>query len=106
MAREDVLRVNAFLPQARCRSQSRLLRAVNAYVRDCFMPASMLVRAPRRETDDRLPVILAAIKGAAPILQAICDLLQAIHERTLPRGQASSRLWPNYSWSAQRTCEC
>jgi len=54
---------------------------------DC---SEMLGRAGRRETDDRLPAIVAAIKGAAPeiTLQAICDRLEAMRERT-PRGRAS-----------------
>lgn len=48
-----------------------LLRAVNAYVRDGFLPA-----------------IVAAIRGADPdiTLQAICDRLEAMRERT-PRGR-------------------
>jgi hypothetical protein len=91
MAWEDVLRVvNAPLPHDRRWSQSRLLRAVNAYVRDGFLPATVLDRAPRRETDDRLPAIVAAIKGADPdiTLQAICERLEAMRERT-PRGRTS-----------------
>ena len=67
-----------------------LLRAVNAYVRDGFLPAEVLTRAGRRETDDRLPAIVAAIKGADPdiTLQAICSRLEAMRERT-PRGRTS-----------------
>ena len=90
MAWEDVLRiVNAPLPEARKWSQSRLIRAVKAYVRDGFLPAEVLGRAARRESDDRLPAIVAAIKGADPdiTLQAICDRLEAMRERT-PRGRA------------------
>ena len=47
-------------------------------------------RAGRRETDDRLPAIVAAIKGADPdiTLQAICSRLEAMRERT-PRGRTS-----------------
>jgi hypothetical protein len=89
MAWEDVLRiVNAPLPQARRWTQSRLLRAVNAYVRDGFLPAAVLRRAGRRESDDRLPAIVAAIRGTDPdiTLQAICDRLEAMRERT-PRGR-------------------
>ncbi|CAM3949618.1 Resolvase/invertase-type recombinase catalytic domain-containing protein [Cereibacter sphaeroides] len=96
MAWEDVLRIlNAPLPEARRWTQSRLLRAVNAYVRDGFLPETVLGRAGRRETDDRLPAIIAAIKGADPniTLQDICKRLEAMRERT-PRGrtkwQASS----------------
>jgi hypothetical protein len=89
MAWEDVLRiVNAPLPPARRWTQARLLRAVNAYVRDGFLPDTVLGRAGRRDTDDRLPAIVAAIKGADPdiTLQAICDRLEAMRERT-PRGR-------------------
>jgi hypothetical protein len=49
-----------------------------------------LDRASRRETNDRLPAIVAAIKGADPdvTLQAICTRLEAMRERT-PRGRTS-----------------
>ena len=62
----------------------------NAYVRDGFLPPAVLDRAGRRETDDRLPAIVAAIKGADPAitLQAICSRLEAMRERT-PRGRTS-----------------
>ncbi|ESW59071.1 MAG: TonB-denpendent receptor, partial [Rhodobacter sp. CACIA14H1] len=78
------------LPRERQWTQSRLLRAVNAYVRDGFLPPTVLDRASRRETDDRLPAIVAAIKGADPdiTLQAICTRLEAMRERT-PRGRTS-----------------
>lgn len=78
------------LPEARRWTQSRLLRAVKAYVRDDFLPADVLARAERREVDDRLPAIVAGIKGANPdiTLQAICDRLQAMRERT-PRRRTS-----------------
>ena len=51
---------------------------------------TVLARAERRETDDRLPAIVAAIKGADPdiTLQAICNRLEAMRERT-PRGRTS-----------------
>jgi DNA invertase Pin-like site-specific DNA recombinase len=91
MAWEDVLRiVNAPLPRERHWTQSRLLRAVNAYVRDGFLPPTVLDRAGRRETDDRLPAIVAAIKGADPdiTLQTICTRLEAMRERT-PRGRTT-----------------
>lgn len=80
------------LPHDRRWTQSRLLRAVKAYVRDGFLPDEVLGRAGRRETDDRLPAIVAAIKGADPeiSLQAICDRLGAMRERA-PRGRAK---WP------------
>jgi DNA invertase Pin-like site-specific DNA recombinase len=91
MAWEDVVRVvNGPLPPERQWTQSRLLRAVNAYVRDGFLPPTVLDRAGRRETDDRLPAIVAAIKGADPdiTLQAICTRLEEMRERT-PRGRTS-----------------
>jgi len=89
MTWEDVLRlINAPLPPARRWTQGRLLRAVNAYVRDGFLPAEVLGRAGRRDSDDRLPAIVAAIRGADPAitLQAICHRLEAMRERT-PRGR-------------------
>ena len=91
LAWEDVLRIiNGPLPEARRWTQSRLLRAVKAYIRDGFLPETVLGRAGRRETDDRLPAIVAAIKGADPdiTLQAICTRLGAMRERT-PRGRTS-----------------
>ena len=91
MAWEDVLRIiNAPLPEARRWTQGRLLRAVKAYVRDGFLPEPVLGRAGRRDADDRVPAIIAAIKGADPdiTLQAICDRLEAMRERT-PRGRTS-----------------
>ncbi len=63
---------------------------MKAYVRDGYLPDEVLGRAGRRETDDRLPVIVAAIKGSDPeiTLQAICDRLESMRERT-PRGRTS-----------------
>ena len=63
---------------------------MKAYVRDGFLPGEVLGRARRRETDDRLPAIVAAIKGADPdiTLKAICDRLESMSERT-PRGRTS-----------------
>jgi hypothetical protein len=93
LAWEDVVRiVNGPLPRERQWTQSRLLRAVNAYVRDGFLPPTVLDRAGRRETDDRLPAIVAAIKGADPeiTLQAICTRLEAMRERTPVGGQAGN----------------
>ena len=65
-------------------------KAVRAYVCDDFLPEDVLGRADRRVGDDRLPVIVAAIKEADPdlTLQAICDRLQAMRERT-PRGRTA-----------------
>ncbi|MEP3686367.1 MAG: recombinase family protein [Sulfitobacter dubius] len=85
LAWEDVLRIiNRPLPEARHWTQSRLLRAVKAYVRDGLLPEAVLVRAGPRETDDRLP----AIKGADPdiTLQTICERLESMRERT-PRSR-------------------
>ena len=52
--------------------------------------SEVLARAGRRETGDRLPAIVAGIKGADPdiTLQAICTRLEAMRERT-PRGRTS-----------------
>lgn len=89
MAWEDVLRiVNAPLQENRRWTQPRLLRATRAYVREGFLPATVMRRAARRPTDDRLPAIVAAIKGADAgiTLQAICERLEAMRERT-PRGR-------------------
>ncbi|WP_108502610.1 recombinase family protein [Paracoccus indicus] len=89
MAWDDVLRViNASLPRDRKWTQTRLLRAVRAYVRDGFLPSEVLERAARRVGDDRLLTIVAAIKGADPdiTLQGICDRLESMRERT-PRGR-------------------
>lgn len=86
---EDVLRVvNAPLPPDRRWTQARLIRAVRAYVRDGLLPGAVLDRAPRHSTDDRLPALVAAIKGADPdiTLQAICTRLEGMRERT-PRGR-------------------
>ena len=89
LPQNDVVRiVNGPLPEARRWTQSRLLRAVKAYVRDGFLPTEVLARAGRRETDDRLPAIIAGIKGADPdiTLQAICERLESMREPT-PRGR-------------------
>jgi len=86
---EDLLRViNGPLPEGQRWTQGRLMRAVNAYVRSGFLNEAVLGRAERFNTDDRLVTIVAAIKGADPSvnLQAICDRLEAMRERT-PRGR-------------------
>jgi len=88
---EDVLRlVNAQLPaDEKPWRVERLIRAVRAYVRDGLLPETVLARAPRRPGDDRLLVLVAAIRGADPeiTLQGICDRLEAMRERT-PRGRS------------------
>jgi DNA invertase Pin-like site-specific DNA recombinase len=90
LAWEDVVRIvnGPLMPDAQW-TQPRLLRAVSAYVRDGFLPATVLERARRREKDDRLPAIIAGIKGADPsmTLQAICTRLEDMRERT-PRGRS------------------
>lgn len=82
--------VDTPLPKARRWTQSRLLRVVNAYVGDGFLPETMLARTGQREMDDRLPAIVAAIKRADPdiTLQVICSRLEAMRERTR-RGRTS-----------------
>lgn len=93
MAWENVLRIiNGPPAHDRRWTQSHLLRAVKAYVRDGFLPDEVLGRTGRRETDDHLPAIVAAIKGADReiTLQAICDRLDSMRERT-PRGRTSKQ---------------
>jgi hypothetical protein len=68
------------------------IRAANNFVREGLLPAAILGRALQTERDDRLPAIVAAIKGADPkvTLQAICQRLEAMRERT-PRGRTKWR---------------
>ena len=68
MAWEDGLLIinGPLLSHDRRWTQGRLLRAVKADVRDGFLPAEVLDRAERREADDSLPAIVAAIKGQIP----------------------------------------
>jgi DNA invertase Pin-like site-specific DNA recombinase len=93
---EDVLRVvnTGLPPEARPWTLSRLTRAAGAFVREGFLPQEILDRAPRSVGDDRLPAIVAAIRGADPAitLQAICERLEVMRERT-PRG--STRWQPS-----------
>lgn len=88
---EDVVRIiNARLAPERPRwTVARLTRAVRRYVRDGFLEPDLLTRARRPETEDRLTAIVAGIRGADPglTLQAICDRLEAMRERT-PRGRS------------------
>ena len=88
---EDVVRVaNSGLPQAaQPWTQARLLRATKTFVREGLLPKAILDRARRVEKDDRLPAIVAAIRGADPnaTLQRICDRLENMRERT-PRGRS------------------
>lgn len=88
---EDLVRlINARLPQGRdAWSLTRLRRAVGAYVAEGMLPEALLTPAPRAASDDRLPALVAALKGADPdmTLQQICDRLEAMRERT-PRGRS------------------
>ncbi len=88
---EDLVRlVNARLARnKRPWSVERLTRAVKRYVHEGFLDARLLQRARRPDGDDRLLAIVAGIAGADPgmTLQAICDRLEAMRERT-PRGRA------------------
>lgn len=88
---EDVLRVvNSGLPSdAAPWSQSRLIRAAKTFVGEGLLPHTVLGRAVTADKDDRLPAIVAALKGADPeiTLQAICDRLESMRERT-PRGRS------------------
>ena len=88
---EDLTRlVNAQRPDgAPAWRVERLVRAVRAYVRDGLLPETLLERAPRKQGEDRLLVLVAAIRGADPgiTLQGICDRLEAMRERT-PRGKS------------------
>lgn len=69
-------------------SQARLLRAVRRYVAEGFLPARVLERAKAPPPDDRLPVLLAAMRGADPdlTLQDLCNRLEALRVAT-PRGR-------------------
>ena len=86
---EDVLRIiNSSLSENDQWTHGRLLRAVRCYVRNGLLENTVLDRAPRQMTDDRLPAIVATLRNADPhiTLQAICERLEAMRERT-PRGQ-------------------
>jgi len=87
---EDLVRlINARLPQGhQAWTLPRLRRAVDAYVREGMLPESLLAPAPRAVAQDRLPALVAALKGADPdmTLQQICDRLESMRERT-PRGR-------------------
>jgi hypothetical protein len=90
MAWEDLLSiVNSGLPrEGKPWTQPRLIRAAKNFVGEGLLPAAILGRARQTEKDDRLPAIVAAIKGADPkvTLQAICQRLEAMRDRT-PRGR-------------------
>ena len=88
---EDLVRgIHGQLPRGRPDwTVERLTRAVKRYVLDGLLETRLLDRAKRSDTDDRLLAIVAGIAGAAPdmTLQAICDRLEAMRERT-PRGRS------------------
>ncbi len=92
MAWEDVVRIVNGLTAPRALMDTKpLLACVREFLRPRRLLAeTVLGRAGRRETDDRLPAIVAAIKGSDPeiTLQAICTRLEAMRERT-PRGRTS-----------------
>ena len=83
---EDLVRIiNGQLPRGRPDwTVERLTRAVKRYIRDGLLESRLLDRAKRIDADDRLLAIVAGIAGAAPdmTLQAICDRLEAMRERT------------------------
>ena len=92
LAWEDVVRIiNGPLPEARRWTQKPPAARCEGPM---SATASCLPRcwpAPGAErTDDRLPAIIAGIKGADPdiTLQAICTRLESMRERT-PRGRTS-----------------
>lgn len=88
---EDVVRLlNAHLPSGTSPWRlEKLLRATRRYVREGFMPDTVLGRAPTPAPEDRLVMIVAAIRGADPGmgLVAICERLEAMREPT-PRGRS------------------
>ncbi len=110
MAWEDVLRIiNGPLPEARRWTQSRLLRAVNAYVHDGLLPAAVLARADRRETDDRLPAIVAEIKGAriptSPFRRSATGWRPCVSEHPVG-GLAGSRHRSRCCWNVPKGSGC
>ena len=88
---EDVLRiVNSGRPrEAQPWSLPRLVRAAKTFVREGLLPETILARATAPDKNDRLPAIVAGIKGADPkmTLQALGNRLEAVRERT-PRGRS------------------
>ena len=88
---QDVLAVvNSRLPDSRRWTQQRLVRAARAYVAEGLLPETVLERASGRQKDDRLPVLVAAMRAARPdvTLQEMCDMLEEMHVPT-PRGRAT-----------------
>ena len=92
MAWEDVLRlVNSPLPHTRQWTQSRLLRAVNAYVHNGFLPETVLGRAGRREMNDRLPGVPRPGAGRARLLPRAQDRARDRAEKRRGGGDARQR---------------
>ncbi len=88
---QDVLSVvNSRLPESRRWTLQRLVRAAKAHVAEGFLPETVLERASGRRKDDRLPVLVAAMRAARPdvTLQEMCDMLEEMREPT-PRGRAT-----------------
>ena len=88
---QDVLAVvNSRLPDSRRWTLQRLMRAAKAYVAEGFLPETVMERAAGRRKDDRLPVLVAAMRAARPdvTLQEMCAMLEEMREPT-PRGRAT-----------------
>jgi DNA invertase Pin-like site-specific DNA recombinase len=88
---QDVLSVvNSRLPESRRWTLQRLMRASKAYVAEGFLPETVIERASGRRKDDRLPVLVAAMRAARPdvTLQEMCSMLVEMREPT-PRGRAT-----------------
>ena len=88
---QDVLSVvNSRLPESRRWTLQRLMRAAKAYVAEGFLPETVLERASGRRKDDRLPVLVAAMRAARPgvTLQEMCSMLEEMREPT-PRGRST-----------------
>ena len=88
---QDVLSVvNSRLPESRRWTLQRLVRAAKAYVAEGMLPETVLERASGRRKDDRLPVLVAAMRAARPdvTLQEMCNMLEEMREPT-PRGRAT-----------------
>ena len=105
MAWEDVLRIiNGPLPHGRHWTQSRLLRAVKAYVRDGFLPAEVPGRAGRRETDDRLPAMSRqsrVLTPRSPCRQSVTDRNPCV-SAPLAVAPAGSLHQSECCWSGQK----
>ena len=82
--------VNSRLPDSRCWTLQRLVRAARAYVAEGLLPEAVLERAAARRKDDRLPTLVAAMRAARPgvTLQEMCGMLEEMHVPT-PRGRAT-----------------